>query len=303
MSPAPIALFAYKRPQHLRRTVEALRQNVLARESELYLFSDAPANAAAAADVAAVRAYARGITGFGAVTLVEREANLGLARSVIAGVGQLCASHGRVVVIEDDLVTSPHFLRFMNDGLDLYADDERVASIHGYQYPVAGSLPETFFLRGTDCWGWATWRRAWDLFEPDGRALLRELEARKLTREFDFDGSYPYTRMLKAQIDGRNDSWAIRWYASAFLREKFTLYPGRSLVLNIGLDDSGTHCSANDAFAGELAADAVAVRPIAVVEDAAARRQVAAFQRASRALTPARIGNKLASMLKRWGRP
>ena len=148
-------------------------------------------------------------------------------------------------MLEDDLLTSPYFLDFMNEGLSIYEEDEKVISIHGYVYPISEKLPETFFLRGADCWGWATWKRGWDLFEPDGGLLLNKLEESKQTEEFDFNRSYPYTQMLKDQINGKTNSWAVRWYASAFLQNKYTLYPGKSLVSNIGGDGSGTNTGLN----------------------------------------------------------
>jgi hypothetical protein len=296
---APIALFVYNRPGHTRQTVEALLANTLASQTQLYVFSDAQKNEGASLAVAEVRSNIRAIAGFKSVTIIERETNFGLARSIIDGVTRLCEEYGRVIVMEDDLVTSPYFLRFMNEGLDLYEHDERVISIHGYVYPVKATLPEMFFLRGADCWGWATWKRGWDLFEPDGQSLLRELNARKLTHRFDFDGAHPYVRMLKKQIKGKNNSWAIRWHASAFLKSKLTLYPGRSLVLNIGTDNSGAHCSTTTVFAGEMTDSPIATEPISVEENEFARQQIAKFHRAVRRLTPIRVLRKLASMVQR----
>ncbi len=144
----------------------------------------------------------------------------------------------KVIVLEDDLVISPHFLQFMNEALDLYKKEDNVISITAYIYPVEGPLPETFFLRGADCWGWATWKRGWNLFQADGLALLKKLEEQKLERDFDFDGAYPYTQMLKDQISGKNNSWAVRWYASAFLAGKLTLYPGEVNTLKKGTKSS-----------------------------------------------------------------
>ncbi len=299
MTFAPIALFVYDRPWHTRQTVEALHANAQASKSPLYIFSDAPKNDAASVAVTEVRSFIRTISNFQSVTLIERETNYGLARSIIDGVTRLCKKHQRVIVIEDDLVTSPHFLGYMNDGLNLYENDERVISIHGYQYPVMTSLPETFFLTGADCWGWATWKRGWDLFEPDGRLLLRQLQERKLAHRFDYDGAYPYTRMLKKQIAGRNNSWAIRWYASAFLKDKLTLYPGRSLVQNIGTDSSGTHCSTTVAYAGDMADSPIRVERIGLEENEYARDQIARFHRASRLPMPTRLLRKLTDMA-RW---
>ena len=299
MTHAPIALFVYNRPWHTRQTVDALLANAEASDTPLYIFSDTPRNRTVSQAVVEVRQYIQKIRGFKSVSIVERDANLGLARSIIDGVTQVCRQHGCVIVMEDDLVTSPYFLQFMNEGLDLYERDERVISIHGYVYPIMEALPETFFLRGADCWGWATWKRGWDLFEPDGQSLLQELTARKLTHRFDFDGAHPYVRMLKNQIKGKNNSWAIRWYASAFLKDKLTLYPGRSLVRNIGTDNSGAHCSTSALFAGEMAESPIAIEKISVEENECARQQIVKFHRAARRLTPGRVLRKLADMVQR----
>jgi len=262
---APIVLFVYNRPWHTRRTVEALRKNALARKSDLFIFSDAAKSEVDAESVAEVRAFIWQIDGFKTLSIVERDANLGLAKSIINGVTTVVNQFGCVIVIEDDLVTSPYFLQFMNDGLCIYEKEENVASIHGYVYPIVG-LPETFFLMGADCWGWATWKDRWAMFEPDGEKLLNELKRRDVTRRFDFNGVYPFTLMLANQISGNNDSWAIRWHASAFIKGKFTLYPGRTLVQNIGLDGSGTHCGKTGAFPVDLETVPVRVEPIPVVE-------------------------------------
>jgi len=247
-SNAPIALFVFNRLEHTRRTVDALRANERAAQSDLFVFCDGARDAKDAPAVASVREFVRGITGFRSCTVIESEKNRGLAASIISGVTEVLRRHPRVIVMEDDLVTSPFFLRYMNEALDYYETDDRVASIHGYVYPTLLPLPETFFLRGADCWGWATWRRGWALFNPNGTELLAGLRTLGLTREFDFDGAFQYTSMLQDQISGANNSWAIRWYASAFLANKVTLYPGRSLVINIGTDASGTHCGSTDTF-------------------------------------------------------
>ena len=170
-----------------------------------------------------------------------------------------------MIVLEDDLVTSTHFLQYMNDGLNIYSNDERVASIHGYVYPIDG-LPETFFMRGADCWGWATWKDRWAMFEPDGVKLLGELTRQNLTKRFDLNGSYGFTQMLVDQITGKNNSWAVRWHASIFLQNKYTLYPGKSLVMNIGNDGSGTHCGESNLFSSELLTTSVNVASIPVQE-------------------------------------
>ena len=175
------------------------------------------------------------------------------------------------------MVTSPYFLRYMNDALEFYEDEEQVISIHGYIYPVKDILPETFFLKGADCWGWATWKRGWNLFEPDARKLLDRLKARRLTRRFDFDGSYAYTKMLDDHVKGKNNSWAIRWYASAFLEEKLTLYPGKSLVFNTGNDASGTHCKAVRTFDSIICQEPINITKIPVIEDGRALKSISEY--------------------------
>ena len=248
---APIALFTYNRPWHTQQTVEALQKNKLASESELFIYSDDAKNDDARVSVDEVRKYIDNITGFKKITVIKRDKNWGLANSIIDGVTKIVNEYGRIIVLEDDLVTSPYFLKYMNTALDFYKNEKSVISIHGYIYPIE-NLPNSFFIKGADCWGWATWKNKWDMFEPDGQKLLNELKYRNLEKEADFNNSYGFTRMLKQQIKGKNNSWAVRWYMSAFLRDMLTLYPGKSYVQNIGNDDSGTHCSASDIFRVEL---------------------------------------------------
>lgn len=268
---APLAIFAYKRLTHLTALIDSLRSNPEAASTPIYLFCDGAKGAADQGAVLEVQAFAKRLQGFGSLKVVTRDKNIGLASSIIAGVNEVLAEHGRVIVVEDDLLLSPGFLRYMNDGLDLYAEDAQVASIHGYVFPVAQPLPESFFLRGADCWGWATWARAWQHFEPDGQKLLNQLREKRLTRIFEYDGAYPFMRMLRHQIAGKNNSWAIRWHATAVVRNMLTLYPGHSLVMNMGLDGSGTHCLYDSELHGQLWTEPVALKRIPLQENESAR--------------------------------
>jgi len=198
-----------------------------------------------------------------------------------------------VIVLEDDLVTSRYFLRFMNDALNHYADDDRVISIHGYMSPVAEQLPTTFFLRGADCWGWATWARGWSLFESDATKLFANIRREKLDHEFNYEGHYDYMHMLQMQVQGKIDSWAIRWHASAFLKNKLTLYPGKSYVLNIGNDSSGTHCGTTDIFSGEIADVPVKVGDIQIRESVVGRSAMRDFFRDHKIPLTQRIAGKV----------
>jgi hypothetical protein len=296
-TPAPIALFVYNRPWHTQQTIEALQKNERAEESDLYIFSDAAKSRETAPAVRKVRELIGKVSGFRSVRIIDRESNLGLAKSIIDGVTRVCGEHGRVIVLEDDLVTAPWFLRYMNDGLHTYASDEKVGSVHGYWYPVDQGVPETFFLRGASCWGWATWSRAWQLFEADGRKSLAELRRLNLTRLFDLDGAIAYERMLQDQIAGKNDSWAIRWHASMFLAGYLQLSPSASLVRNIGFDGTGTHCVASDDYEGNLAAAPISVRRIPIQECEAAREALTRYYHSTRRSIGARAIGRLRRMV------
>lgn len=261
-SRAPVALFAYNRPDHTRRTLAALQANTLAAETSLYIFVDAPRDETEHAANAAVLECVRDVQGFASVTLILRERNLGLAASIIDGVTQLCERYGRVIVLEDDLLTSRYFLSFMNEGLNRYEPNPAVHSISGYMYPVdLDRSASSFFLTLPNPWGWATWKDRWRAFEHDGKILLHQIVAAGRQRAFDSNGPHSYLNMLRGQIAGRNHSWFIRWHACGFLKDGLTLYPSRSLVRNIGIDGSGVHCAdwRIDPFAVEVATSAVPI--------------------------------------------
>ena len=261
---APIVVFTYNRLEHTLRTLNALKINPLANESDIIIYSDSARTADNKNAVAKVRSYLAELTGFRSIKVIHRDENFGLSESIIQGVTEVLQQSKKVIVLEDDMVVSAHFLKYMNEALVKFVDDDRVISIHGYVYPVDIELPEAFFLSGADCWGWATWRRGWDIFNPNGKYLLNELTRRGLLKSFDFNGASPHSKMLKEQIKGGNDSWAVRWYASAFLANKLTLYPGRSLVKNIGNDSSGTHCNTTEDFDVELSKTSINFKNIIV---------------------------------------
>ncbi|MBI2427785.1 MAG: glycosyltransferase [Ignavibacteriales bacterium] len=294
---APICIFVYKRLPHLRMTIESLQKNEKAVDSDVFIFSDGPPKNINVQDVANVRSYVRTISGFKSLQIIERDRNFGLANSIIDGVTQIVDQFGKVIVLEDDLVTSPYFLKYMNEALDKYEHEEKVISIHGYSYPTPRPLPETFFLRGTDCWGWATWKRGWQLFEPDSKKLLRQLEEKNLQHSFDFDGTYGYMKMLNKQISGKVDSWAVRWHASAFLLDKLTLFPGRSLVNNIGEGDSGTHTKSLTDFQTSVAQTPIVLADISIVEHQEARKAYVEFFRSVRPSLVRRALKKMRSVL------
>jgi hypothetical protein len=277
---SPVVLFAFNRPEHLRRTLQALAANELAAESDLTVFCDGPRHEEEKHLTDAVQKIARGASGFRSCEVIGRENNLGLAGNIINGVTQSLEKCGRIIVLEDDLITSPYFLRYMNDALDLYADNPKVASIHGWCFPHGLSDSSgTFFLRGADCWGWATWRRAWRHFNPDALALLGEIKRRGDTRAFNRGNNYDYTGMLEAAASGEVSSWAICWLASTWLRDMYTLYPCQSLVFHNGSDGSGTHCSDDSLHDVPLAGEPIPVYPVAIREDPVMAGELEAFLR------------------------
>lgn len=277
MNLAPVIVFVYNRPEHTEKTLSSLMKNELASESELFIFADGIKKNATPETIEKInqtRKIIRKKQWCKKVNIIESIENKGLSISVIEGVSKIIAEFGKIIVLEDDMITSPFFLQFMNDALNVYKSTYDVACISGYMYPVKQNLADTFFIKGADCWGWATWKRAWDNFEKDGAILLNELEQKALTQSFDFNNSYPYTQMLKDQINGKNDSWAIRWYASAFLKNYYCLYPGISLVENIGVDGTGIHSGTSEKWNVTLASDKINLTPVKVEENQLAKKSI-----------------------------
>lgn len=294
---APILLFVFNRPDHTRQTLEALQRNTLAADSLLYIYADGARNDADEAAVAEVRKIINSVEGFREVVVIERDTNQGLARNIIDGVTTQVNKYGKVIVLEDDLITSPFFLQFMNDALQVYKDEPRVGHIQACDYTQNPTLPDTYLIKWTGSWGWATWDRAWKYFNPDGGALLRELLQRKLSHEFDFGGTYGYTRMLRRQVEGKNNSWAIRWNASLFLNNILSLNVGKSLVRNIGFDGSGTHCGSERLYDSVLYMQPLQVTKISpIAENRVGRRALSDYYRRTNSFF-AKVVRRLRRML------
>lgn len=264
---APILLFVYNRPSHTRRCIESLLKNSLASESHLFIYADGAKDESQQEAVNEVRSYIRSIQGFKQVTLIERNENWGLARNIIDGVTTQVNRYGKVIVLEDDLIVAPYFLQFMNDALETYKDEPKVGHIQACDFTQDPTLPETFLIKWTGSWGWGTWDRAWKHFNPNGKELLKKLEERKLTYTFDFNGKYGFTRMLRRQIEGKNNSWAIRWNASLFLEDILSLNVGRSLVQNEGFDGTGTNCGGGGLYSSNLHLNKLQVVRINPIEE------------------------------------
>jgi hypothetical protein len=243
---APIILFVYNRLDHTKQTVEALKNNELASESELFIYSDAPKDENAIQKVNEVREYIKLVIGFKNITIIEREKNWGLANSIIDGVTNIVNHHGKVIILEDDLVTSPYFLKFMNNSLEIYADRKDIFSITGFSFSQEfmkfdKNHKEDVYLNVRPMsWSWASWKDRWDNIDWDVKDFENLIKDKNKIKKFNSGGS-DLTSMLTSQIKGKLDSWYIRWSYHAIMRNLYTIYPTVSLVNNIGHDNSGTH--------------------------------------------------------------
>lgn len=276
-TPAPIALFVYNRPYHTGQTLSYLQKNLLAAQTDLFIFSDGPKTYADKASVDAVRQLATQVTGFKTVQVIARDSNMGLANSIISGVTQLVNKYGKVIVFEDDLVSSPYTLQYFNDALAHYANTEQVMHISAYMFPLQdATLPETFFFRAAFSWGWATWARAWKNFEPDIDVLMARFDAEKI-HQFSIEGTMNFWKQMQDFKARKNNSWAIRWYASVFLNNGLTLNPAQSLIHNIGHDGTGVHSNIEDTYGVQVAQQAVKYFPDVLQENKPAYNAIKYF--------------------------
>lgn len=243
---APVILFVYNRPEHTIQTIEALSKNELAKESNVFIFSDAAKNENSLEKVRAVRNYIDTIKDkeyFKSLTIRNAKINKGLAKSVIDGVTEIINEYGKVIVLEDDLITTPDFLAYMNNALNYYNELDKVWSISGYNIPIA--FPEDYksdvyySYRGCS-WGWATWKKKWEQVDWNVKDYTQFKSNRHLRNQFN-RGGRDMANMLDAQMEGTIDSWAIRWCYTQFKKDMLTVYPVKSRIRNIGLDGSGTH--------------------------------------------------------------
>jgi hypothetical protein len=248
---APIAIFVYNRPEHTKRLVESLLKNEESKYSEVFFFSDGyKATKEAEKDllnqkkIKEVREYLGQICGFKKVTIIPRDYNVGLAKNIIGGVSEILCTFEKIIVLEDDLEVSECFLGYMNNALDYYRSCENVYSISGYSFVSNDKnklLKDTFFLPITCSWSWATWREKWDCFDETANGWEELFEDSEKRKQFNFGNSVDFTSMLQDQMNGKINSWAIRWYWSVFNKKGLTLYPHVSYVKNGGFDGSGTH--------------------------------------------------------------
>ena len=252
MSLAPIVLFVYNRLSHTERTINSLRNNKLAEASELFIYSDYAKNKDSKREVQEVRDYITRVNGFKSVTVIFRDKNLGLAESIMDGVTSIVNRYGKVIVLEDDIVTSPFFLKFMNEALDYYKENNKVWHISGWNYPInQDDLGDVFLWRLMNCWGWATWKNKWSFFDKDADFLIKKFKKIDI-HEFNLDGFENFWHQVLQNKKGEINTWAVFWYAIIFKQNGLCLHPTHTFVENIGLDGSGVHCGVNNYLKSEL---------------------------------------------------
>ncbi|MEM9832814.1 MAG: sugar transferase [Bacteroidota bacterium] len=254
MTNAPIAVFAYKRLDTLKQTVSALQQNRLAKDSDLFIFSDAAKTQADEPAVSNIRDFLRTIGGFKSIHVSEANTNRGLANSIVAGVTKVLNSYNAIIVLEDDLVASSNFLSFMNQCLSFYDNFPEVLSISGYTVPIQipkGYSFDVYAFPRVSSHGWATWRSKWVGIDWEVKDFEEFKQSAANRRGFRSNGSDLY-RMLNRQMAGKIDSWAIRWQYHLYRQQLYTIYPTISKVENIGFGSDATHTRGFNRFKTEL---------------------------------------------------
>ncbi|MEQ8624183.1 MAG: glycosyltransferase [Vicingaceae bacterium] len=245
---APIVLFVYNRLEHTNKTVEALMQNELAQESDLFIYSDGAKREVDNEAVNSLRSYLKTIQGFNKIEIIEREKNFGLAKSIVEGVSEVVKKYGKVIVVEDDIVTSPYFLSYMNAALDHFEHNKKVWHISGWTPGIKKKgLADFFFWRIMNCYGWGTWADRWSAYSNNSEQIILNLSFKDKIA-FSLAGISNYWRQLKANQKGQIKTWAIFWYASIYKNNGLCLTPRTSFTKNIGFDGSGVHTTSESKF-------------------------------------------------------
>lgn len=248
---APICLFTYNRLDETIQTINALKKNILAVESDLIIFSDAPKNENAFEKVSNVRNYLKSVNGFKSVKIVEAQKNKGLAKSIINGASEILEEYGKIIVLEDDLITTPNFLDFMNQALDYYQDDRNIQSVNGFSLSISNNveLNGVYFQTRPFSWGWATWQDRWNKTIFDKKRLETEIKSEpEMLKEFKKACGDDILKMFVDSIYDKNDSWYVRWAYNHFKNNTYSVYPMNSLVENIGFGGDGVHCTGINAY-------------------------------------------------------
>lgn len=295
---APIILFVYNRPSHTQQTIEALLKNPLAKESEIFIYSDAPKDQKTQEKVQEVREYIHSITGFKNITIIERERNCGLADNIIDGVTTIINQYNKVIVLEDDIVVSPVFLNYMNDALNKYKSEKKVWNISAWNYPLDPNpiKEDTFFWRIPHCWGWATWKDRWQYFKRD-IAWVENNFSKDDIYEISLHHTSDYWEHFLFNKKQKKKTWAIFWYLIAYKHQALTLMPKISFIKQIGFDSSGTNCFSDDPLQSDVVSNILpSIYPSEIIESMEALHGIMDFHKKHRR----NIFQKITSRLKRF---
>ena len=296
----PIILFVYNRPVHTKQAIEALLANPLAKDSNLYIYSDAPKNQETQTKVDEVRDYIHSIQGFKSITIIEREKNFGLADNIIDGVTTIINQYGKIIVLEDDIVVSPVFLEYMNNTLDYYENELKVWSISAWNYPLDPNpiKEDTFFWRIPHCWGWATWKNRWQHYTRDIEWVKTNFSRHDIY-EISLHNTSSYWKHFLLNQQGKIKTWAIFWYLHAYKHNALTLMPRISYIKQVGFDDSGSNCKTNDPLASELISDHLPCSyPKSIEESPIALQAIMDFHKKHKTPLLIKIYQKIKSIFK-----
>lgn len=277
---APVVLFVYNRPEHTKKTLDALSKNKFADKTDLIIYADAAKNENSIKNVIQVRHIIRQYSScFANVEIIERNVNCGLAKNIIDGVTTVVNKYGQVIVLEDDIVSSPAFIEFMNSALQRYKNVRKIWHISGWNFPIdINGLPDVFLWRTMNCWGWATWADRWQSFNKNPEILLQSWSKDKIKR-FNVDGECDFWSQIIANAQGKLNTWAIFWYATIFEHDGFCLNPAQSYVANIGNDGSGENCGTIDLFKSKLCTNVIITWPDSIIEHELALSRIKSFLR------------------------
>lgn len=300
---APIILYTYNRPEHTLRTLEALSRNEQANESILYIFCDgakADSTRETLQKIEEVKQIVASKLWCKEVHITEREKNYGLADNIVDGVSSIIKKHGKVIVLEDDIVTSSGFLKYMNDALNIYEKQKSVMHISGFFPKTKKQLPETFFYNVTTCWGWATWQRAWRYYENNAGFLLQRL-SQKGYDEYDFNGAQKdllYQQLIN-NATGTLKTWAVKWHASVYLQNGYCLHPNKSLTNNIGHDSTGENSGIDNPYQHAELKEHIEVTLVPIKKNLNAYKEIEKIYQQSfiKRIIPEKVKEKIKTLL------
>ncbi len=291
---SPVVMFVYAKPEHTRKTIESLAKNPEASNTDLFIYSDAAKSDKDSIAVREVRNIVSSVSGFKSVSLCFRSENIGLASNIMDGVSKVCEKYGRVIVIEDDIVTSPCFLAYMNAALAKYADDKRIWHVTGWNYPFPDnymSESDAYLWRMMNCWGWGTWNDRWVHFRKNPEELISTFSKDDIFK-FNIDGAFNFWSQVEDNYNGKINTWAIFWYATIFNNNGLCLNPVRSMVKNIGIDGSGENCNDSDIYKTILSSNFGYRWPNKIIEDKSALEVIRKFYISNTPSLMQRIFNK-----------